>query len=115
MKRNIRSITASATHIYVAENNGIRKITIADGTDVSLATGEDFVALCYGNTTLYAATRDSIYTVHVTTGVLTLKGRRTAVDSMAYVSADLLAVTSGNAGMTFVPSTGVFTYKSQTL
>lgn len=113
-KMNKRVTTCDGTNIYLAQGNGLRKIVISTGVDTTL-NALDWVSLSYGNSILYGATKDSIYSIHVTTGVATLLGRVEDVTSIIYVSADLLFVTTINSGFTFVPSTEAIDYISQVL
>ena len=110
MKENV--MVSDGTYVYIAQANSVRKITIADGTDVTLAGTADkkFNSLTYGNSVLYGCDADGIYSIHVTTGVCTLVGRLRDLDSIMYTSTTTLSALRKNSLITVTIATGAEAY-----
>ena len=113
----MKRMTTDLTNVYIAKENGLRKIVISTGVDTTLAGCEDyrFDALCYGNSVLYGANTEGIYSIHVTTGVCTQISTIKDIEALVYTSTTKLAAIVKNSLLDITISTGVGTYKSQVL
>lgn len=95
-----RHTTKGDTHVYITQENGIRKVVISTGADVTtLGEEETFTGLARGGTVLYACTQAGIYSVNFTTGVLTKVVNIENLQSLDYISDTSALCTSLNSLM----------------
>ena len=107
------TIATDGTYAYFAQGYGLRKITLADGTDAALSTDKEYLYLTYGNSTLYGVTQDGLYSINTSTGAATAILDITGVTSMIYASTTVLVLTTRNSMITVNPSTAAVAYVKQ--
>lgn len=105
----------SATVSYNTQANGINAVTVSGGASVTLAPGEKFVDIAYGNSTLYGLTKGDLYTVNVSTGALTRIARIEGGNAVSVYSSTQLLVVRGNSLLLVTIATGAYTYLKQNL
>lgn len=115
-KIKVRNFVTDLTSGYLSVGDTLRKITLADGTDITLSVNAMYTALCLGGDgVLYGATPDGLYTVHLTTGVATLIGKIQNIDNIIYKDTDEIYVLTGNSMMLVDTTDGSYTYVLQNL
>jgi len=92
-----RFTATDGTNLYVAQDNGLKKIVISTGASSTLNTTETFKGLAFGGSTLYGFTQCGLYTIHTTTGVATKVISIDDLQTVDYISADYALVTSLNS------------------
>ncbi len=92
-------VNAGGTYGFMAEGQALRKITLADGTNVTLTTDTEYTALCYGgDTVLYGATNDELVSINQSNGARTILMKLAGeIDNILYKDTDELWVTVGNS------------------
>jgi hypothetical protein len=100
-------VAAGATYGFMAVGPSLRKITLATGASVTLTNDKTYTALCYGgDSVLYGADKDGIYTINQTTGAATpvadIDGE---VDNIVYKDTDELYMTNGNSLLSMYTTT----------
>ena len=102
-----RIIATDGTLGFLVNENGIRVITLADGTSVTYNPAHQYVAMCYSaaDTLIYVATMSSIYSIDPSDGTTVLIGLMDNVQSMAPIAADSLLIVRGASMVDYTPST----------
>ena len=108
-----RSIVSDGTNAYVAKHEGLNKIVAGTGAQSTLVNNKRFVSLTYGNSTLYGADKDGIYSINTTTGALTPIVDMPGITHVMYHSTTNLLVLKGNSLVNVVIATGAYTYIRQ--
>ncbi len=108
-----QGLANSTTVCYSTQANGIRAVVVATTVDSTLAAGEVFKDIAYGNTTLYGITDGSVFSINVTTGALTRIARINGATSISVYSATQLLLIVGNSLILMTISTGAYTYLKQ--
>jgi hypothetical protein len=109
-------VNAGGTYGFLGVGDTLRKITLADGTDVTLTTNSMYTALCYGgDSVLYGATPDGLYSIAQDTGVATLITKIQNIDNIIYKDTDEIWVLTGNSMMLVDITDGSYTFVLQNL
>lgn len=111
----MRSMVSDGTNLYLATQGSLQKIVVATGASSTINNDKFFVSLTYGNSILYAADQDGIYSVNVTTGALTPIVDMEGITGIMYFSATHLLVLKGNSLAYVAVADGSYTYKRQDL
>lgn len=108
-------IANSTTVCYSTQANGIRAVVVSTKADSTLATGEVFTDIAYGNSTLYGITKGDVYSINVSTGALTRIARLENADSITVYSATQLLIAVCNSLILMTIANGTYTYLKQDL
>lgn len=108
-----RSMVTDGTNIYVATESSLQKIVASTKVSTTINNDERLVALAYGNSTLFAANVNGLYSVHVTTGVMTLIAKMEGITSIAYFTTTHIHVLKGNSLIDVLLADGTYTYVKQ--
>lgn len=106
----MRRVTGDGTYVYIANENGLQKVTVADGTTVTYLPTERFVALLAANSVVYAATQGALYSIAPSTGVATLIGRFTDIQDMCMLDADEICLINRSSIIRYKLTDETYTY-----
>jgi hypothetical protein len=108
-----RSLVSDGTNAYVAVGSSIQKIVAATGVSTSIVNDDKFNSLTYGNSILYGANDNGIYSIHVTTGVRTKIVKMEGITSLMYFSTTNILALKGNSLVNVLLADGSYTYIKQ--
>ena len=108
-----RSMVTDGTNIYLVNEDSLQKIVASTKVSTTLNQEEGIVDLTYGNSILYAATINGIYSVHVTTGVMTKIAKMDGITGIAYFTTTHIHVLKGNSLIDVLLADGTYTYVKQ--
>ncbi len=109
----MRSMVSDGTNAYVATQNSLQKVVASTGVSTSIINDETFIALTYGNSVLYGANANGIYSIHVTTGVRTLIVKMDGITDIKYFTTTNLLVLKGNSLINVTLGDGTYAYIKQ--
>ena len=90
-------LVTDGTSGYLIQANTLQKVNLATGASAPLSTINEYTCIAYGNSVLYGATKDALYSIHVTTGVATLVTRLRDIKEIMYQDTTTLVILTGNS------------------
>ena len=115
MELKARSMVSDGTNVYVATQGSLQKIVAATGVNTTLDNTKRFNALTYGNSTLWGADQDGIYSINVTTGALTEVVMLPGITQIIYFTTTNMLVLKGNSLVNVTLADGSYAYIAQNL
>jgi hypothetical protein len=106
-------MVSDGTNAYVAVGSSLQKIVAATGVSTSIINDDVFNSLTYGNSILYGANANGIYSIHTTTGVRTLIVKMDGITSIMYFTTTNMLVLKGNSLINVLLADGSYTYIKQ--
>ena len=106
----MRSIVSDGTNLYIASQNGLRKIVVSTGVDTTMTTEKTFNSLTFGNSHLYGSDQDGIFTINTGDGTVASVTDLEGIEAIMYYSTTQLLALLKNTAVVVTIATGEQTY-----